>query len=126
MIYIKFLELNRLDQQDIKQFDDVIKAELDLHKKGISKYKVLLLDVQERLLINDKSIDNLYLAESLVNKISKDLESLNKDENFGIVIVSPRYFYTNMNLFKKHINNFLDFFRDSILRKINNNIITEK
>lgn len=118
MIYIKFLELNRLDQQDIKQFDDVIKTELDLYKKGISKYKVLLLDVQERLLINDKSIDNLYLAESLVNKISKDLESLNKDENFGIVIVSPRYFYTNMNLFKKHINNFLDFFRDSILRKI--------
>lgn len=129
MIYIKFLETQRLMQQDKETFNDILKAKEELHKKGYKEYCFLHLSPEDRYMLTDDTIglstNCETLADIVVDRLFKEVEGLYLDNNrdIGVLIVSPRYLYTPLNLSNNALNRFLNRIESSISKRIENNKI---
>lgn len=135
MIYVKFLQTNPIDQQDDKSFSDIIKAELDFHNKGYKNYHLMFLSGDDRVMLQDSFFNNdgrlsnsETLADIVIKRLIKEIKYLPKDnENFGILIVSPRYMYTPMNLYKNTLDRFLNRLKSNLKEiVVNNSIFVEE
>lgn len=135
MIYVKFLQTNPIDQQNENSFSDIIKAELDFHNKGYKNYHLMLLSGDDRTMLQDSFFNNdgrlsnsETLADIVIKRLIKEIKYLPKDnENFGILIVSPRYMYTPMNLYKNTLDRFLNRLKSNLKEiVVNNSIFVEE
>ena len=135
MIYVKFLQTNPIDQQNENSFSDIIKAELDFHNKGYKNYHLMILSGDDRTMLQDSFFNNdgrlsnsETLADIVIKRLIKEIKYLPKDnENFGILIVSPRYMYTPMNLYKNTLDRFLNRLKSNLKEiAINNSIFVEE
>lgn len=135
MIYVKFLQTNPIDQQNENSFSDIIKAELDFHNKGYKNYHLMLLSGDDRTMLQDSFFNNdgrlsnsEILADIVIKRLIKEIKYLPKDnENFGILIVSPRYMYTPMNLYKNTLDRFLNRLKSNLKEiVVNNSIFVEE
>ncbi len=135
MIYVKFLQTNPIDQQNENSFSDIIKSELDFHNKGYKNYHLMLLSGDDRAMLQDSFFNNdgrlsnsETVADIVIKRLIKEIKYLPKDnENFGILIVSPRYMYTPMNLYKNTLDRFLNRLKSNLKEiVVNNSIFVEE